>query len=62
MKKLILTLAIGITLLTSCSKDETNCDELWRQYYKELEAAGMNDQQINAITQKFDIKRRQAGC
>ena len=60
MKKLILITAIGIFILSSCVKDEVDCNAILIKYSNEIKAAGTNYSKIDMIRQNY--KKKYPNC
>jgi hypothetical protein len=65
MKKTLLLSALAIALLTSCSKDEVDCNQGWAEYNKEknyyISKGNYSDQKDNLILQKYNQKYPNCG-
>jgi hypothetical protein len=62
MKKLmIITTGIALLTLTSCSKEEVDCNKARINYEGEMRNAGSNWQQANLIDQKYRLKYPSCG-
>ncbi len=65
MKKTLLLSALAIGLLTSCSKDEVDCNQGWAEYNKEVKyrisIGKYTDQWDNLVLQKYNQKYPNCG-
>jgi outer membrane biogenesis lipoprotein LolB len=65
MKKTLLLSALAIALLTSCSKEEVDCNQGWAEYNKEINhyisTGQYNSQKNNIILQQYNQKYPNCG-